>query len=56
MADWILIDCSVGLRVKVDAASTIYVTLDKDKTVGENVHGLCGNNNGVPEMEGKNAT
>ena len=52
VGDWILIDCPNGLRVKVDNASTVYVTLDKDKTAGETIHGLCGNNNGIPSMEG----
>ena len=52
IGDWTLIECPNGLRVKVDRASTVYVTLDKDKSAGQKVRGLCGNNNGIPDIPG----
>jgi len=52
VGDWILLECMNGLRVKVDHASTVYVTLDKNKSAGKSVRGLCGNNNGNPNIPG----
>jgi len=56
VGDWIMLECPNGLRVKVDHASTVYVTLDKDKSAGRDVRGVCGNNNGNPSMPGKMQT
>lgn len=43
--DFIFCECSRGIRLKVDALSTVYITVVKDQVAAESLQGICGNFN-----------
>ena len=43
--DFIFCECSRGIRLKVDALSTVYITVVKDQVAPESLKGICGNFN-----------
>ena len=53
VGEWVYVESSKGIRVKADAESTVYVTLDVETMNSETISGLCGNANDNANEGGK---
>lgn len=40
--DWTFVTCHIGVSLKVDKYSAIYITLDKSRIQAGSVAGICG--------------
>lgn len=46
--DWVFVSSHIGVSLKVDAKSAVYITLEKSRISAGSVIGVCGNFNDDP--------